>query len=106
MAFEIYKPRLKGVQKEAAIIVSLSKNSIVLNKPARVKLENPEYVELAYDIETKTIRIKPTTTKDEGLPIKKSKIYAKGFYNQFGITAAGKYYCDYNADENAVFVTL
>lgn len=78
-----------------------------MNKPAREKLGQPEFLELAFDNSEKgIIRIRPTATKDEGLPIKKSKIFARGFYNQFNITSAGKYFADYNPDENAVYVTL
>jgi hypothetical protein len=105
MSFEVYKPRSKGKEKKPKLIVSLSKNSIVLTKPVREKLQHPEYLELAYDNESATIRIRPTT-RDQGIPIQKSKISAKNFYNQFNISIYGKFFADYNSEENAIYVSL
>jgi hypothetical protein len=105
MPFEVYKPRSKGKEKMSKLIVSLSKNSIVLNKPAREKLQRPEYLELAYDNESAAIRIRPTT-RDQGIPIQKSKISAKNFYNHFNISIYGKFFADYNLEENALYVSL
>ena len=44
MPFEVYKPRSKGKEREPKLIVSLSNNSILLNKPVREKLQHPEYL--------------------------------------------------------------
>jgi hypothetical protein len=105
MSFEVYRPRSKGKETKSKLIVSLSKNSIVLSKPVREELHYPEYLELAYDNESSTIRIRPTT-RDRGLPIKKSKISAKSFYDQFNISTYGKFFADYNLEENALYVSL
>ena len=56
MAFEVYKPRGEKAPKQP--LVSLSKNSIVLNKISREKLK-AEVVELAFDNETNTLGLKP-----------------------------------------------
>jgi hypothetical protein len=97
MKFEIYKPRIK---KEAKSIVSLSKNSIVLNKVAREKL-NASSIELAYDRDTNIIRIKPSA---DGQTVKKTKVFARGFFNQFNITKKGRFAAEFK--ENALFVDL
>lgn len=100
MAFEVYKPR--GEKAEKLPLVSLSKNSIVLNKTAREKLQ-AENVELAFDRETNTIRIR--SSKD-GQIIKKTKVFARGFFNHFGIDKKGKFTARYSEDENALYVNL
>ena len=83
MAFEVYKPRGERVPKLP--LITISKNSIVLNKHAREKL-NTEKVELAYDKEKNVIRIKAT---EDGQNIKKTKVFSRGFFNHFYITAKG-----------------
>lgn len=100
MAFEVYKPR--GEKAEKIPLVSLSKNSIVLNKISREKLQ-AENVELAYDRETKTIRIKAVA---EGQAIRKTKLFARGFFNHFEITEKGKFPAIYDEEEKALFVKL
>jgi hypothetical protein len=100
MAFEIYKPRGERIPKLP--LVTISKNSIVLNKHAREKL-NVERVELAYDRETNTIRIKAT---EEGQNIKKTKVFSRGFFNHFNIMAKGKYHAKYDETENSLYVNL
>ncbi|MFA4885325.1 MAG: hypothetical protein WC601_06070 [Desulfotomaculaceae bacterium] len=100
MAFEIYKPRGEKIKKE--LIISLSKNSIVLNKHAREKLQ-AQKIELAYDKDTNTIRIKAT---DDGQTLKKTKTFAKGFFNQFGIAKKGKFTGIYDEIEKALFVDI
>jgi hypothetical protein len=105
MSFEVYKPRSKGKEKTPKLIVSLSKNSIVLAKPVREKLQHPEYLELAYDSESATIRIRPTT-RDQGVPIQKSKISAKSFYDHFDVSIYGKFFAEYNSEEKALYVSL
>jgi len=100
MSFEVYRPR--GEKLEKAPIVSLSKNSIVLNNVAREKL-NSTNIELAYDKETGTVRI---AASDHGMPLKKTKVFGKGFYNQFSINKRGKFKAEYNPEENALYVNL
>lgn len=100
MPFEVYKPR--GERTEKALIVSLSKTSIVLNNVAREKLDT-EAIELAFDTDTNTMRIKST---DKGMIIKKTKVFGKGFFNQFGINKKGKFVAKYDPDERALYVNL
>lgn len=98
MPFEIYKPRGERVAKQ--MIVSLSKNSIVLNKIAREQL-NSSSIELAYDRDTNLIRIKPS---DDGQNLKKTKVFARGFFNQFNINKKGRFAAEFK--ENALYVDL
>lgn len=100
MAFEVYKPRGEKVGKLP--LVSLSKNSIVLNKTAREKLK-AENVELAFDRETNTIRIR--ASKD-GQIVKKTKVFARGFFNHFGLDKKGRFTASYEENENALYVDL
>ena len=100
MAFEVYKPRGERVPKLP--LVTLSKNSIVLNKYAREKL-NVDKVELAFDRETNTIGIRGT---EDGQNIKKTKVFGRGFFNHFNISAKGKFYAKYDEKENSLYVNL
>ncbi|MDD3652816.1 MAG: hypothetical protein PHO01_01330 [Desulfotomaculaceae bacterium] len=100
MAFEIYKPRGERVPKLP--MVTLSKNSMVLNKHAREKL-NAEKVELAYDSETNVIRIKAS---EDGQNIKKTKVFGRGFFNHFEIVAKGKFFANFDENERALYVDL
>ncbi len=101
MAFEVYRPR--GEKQEKAPIVSLSKTSIVLNNIAREKL-GTNRIELAYDKDSKTIRIR--AVEDGGMEIRKTKVFGKGFFNQFGIAKKGKYEAKYEPGEKALYVKL
>lgn len=101
MAFEIYKPR--GERQEKAPIVSLSKTSIVLNNVAREKLGTSR-IELAYDRDSRTIRIRGVD--DGGMEIKKTKVFGKGFFNQFGINKKGKFEAKYDAPENSLYAKI
>ena len=101
MAFEIYKPR--GERSDKSPIVTLSKNSLVMNNKAREYLNNPAAVELSYDKDSGAIRIKPA---DSGLNVKKTKVFAKGFYNYFNIDAKGRYVADFNETEQALYVRI
>lgn len=101
MAFEVYKPR--GEKEGKLPLVTLSKNSIVLNKQAREKI-NAEKVELAYDRDSNTIRIK--ATENGGQFIKKTKVFGKGFFNYFDINKRGKFVAKYDESENALYVEL
>lgn len=106
MPFEVYIPRTKKVEKRPRPIVKLSKTSMVLNKLAREKIP-ATHLELAYDPENRLIRICPTTAGNKaGLEMKKTKVYAKGFYNTFGIEAQGKFEAEYNEKENALYVKI
>jgi hypothetical protein len=105
MAFEVYYPRRRSKKEGKAPIVSLSKNSIVLSKMAREKLNSPEYIELAFDKDSDTIRIGPSNM-DEGNALKKTKVIAKGFFDHFDLDLKGKYNANYDSEENALFVGL
>lgn len=100
MAFEIYKPR-KG-KKEKHAIVSLSRNSLVLNKYARDQL-NSNNIDLAYDPETNKIKISPSK---DGLVMNKTKVYAAGFFTHFNIEEKGKFKAEFNKDTLSLFVDL
>ena len=99
MAFEVYKPRF-----EKEVTVAISKNHITLNKKLLDKF-NTRYVELAYDPETKLIRIKPSAN-ESGLVLNKNKIGARGFFKHFNIEQKGKYGAVYNDNEKALYVRL
>lgn len=101
MAFEIYKPR--GERQEKAPIVSLSKTSIVLNNVAREKLGTSR-IELAYDRDTRTMRIRGVD--EGGMEIKKTKVFGKGFFNQFGINKKGKFEAKFDSQDNSLFVRI
>lgn len=101
MAFEIYKPR--GERQEKAPIVSLSKTSIVLNNVAREKLGTSR-IELAYDRDTKIIRIRGVN--DGGMEIKKTKVFGKGFFNQFEINKKGKFEAKYDSTDNSLYARI
>ncbi|MFZ5645778.1 MAG: hypothetical protein ACOY46_19650 [Bacillota bacterium] len=101
MAFEVYKPR--GERQEKAAIVSLSKTSIVMNNVAREKL-GTNRVELAYDTESKMVRIK--AVESGGMEIKKTKMFGKGFFNAFQIEKRGKFPAVYDESEKALYIKL
>ncbi len=101
MAFEVYRPR--GEKQEKAPIVSLSKTSIVLNNVAREKL-GTNRIELAFDKDTDTIRIK--AVEDGGMEIRKTKVFGKGFFNQFNITKKGKFEASFDPVERALYVKI
>jgi len=101
MAFEVYKPR--GEKLEKLPTVSFSKNSIVLNNIARAKIKSLN-VELAYDKETNTVRIRGVD--EDGIQIKKTRLFAKGFYKYFDIHPKGKYEAKYNEEENSLYVDI
>lgn len=101
MSFEVYKPR--GERMEKVPIVSLSKSSIVLNNVARQKLGKNK-IELAFDRDTKTIRIK--AADEGGLDMRKTKVFGKGFFNYFGINKKGKYEAKYDPNENALYAKI
>jgi ethanolamine utilization cobalamin adenosyltransferase len=85
LAFVVYKPR--GKKKEDPLpVISFSKSSIVFNKTARQML-NSQHVELAYDDETKTVRVRPA---DDGMQLKKTRVFGKGFFKRFNIHPRGK----------------
>lgn len=101
MAFEVYRPR--GEKQEKAPIVSLSKTSIVLNNVAREKL-GTNRIELAYDRDSQTIRIR--AVEDGGMEVRKTKVFGKGFFNQFRITKKGKFEARYDPGERALYVPI
>lgn len=97
MSFEVYKPRF---EKEAT--VAISKNHLTLNKKLVDKFDT-NFVELAFDKDTKTIRIKASDSEN-GLILNKNKIGARGFFKHFNIVQKGKYNAVYNENENSVYV--
>lgn len=101
MAFEIYKPR--GEKQEKAPIVSLSKTSIVLNNVARDKLATNR-IELAYDPENQTIRIR--AVDEGGMEVRKTKVFGKGFFNQFNINKKGKFEARYEQAERSLYIKI
>ncbi|MCL6612469.1 MAG: hypothetical protein K6T66_13085 [Peptococcaceae bacterium] len=101
MAFEVYKPR--GERMEKAPVISLSKSSIVLNNVARQKLGKNK-IELAFDRDTKTIRIR--AVEEGGLEMRKTKVFGKGFFNYFGINKKGKFEAKYDPGENALYARI
>ncbi len=100
MAFIVYK--LRGERVGKVPLVTLSKNSIVLNKIAREKLK-ADKVELAFDNDSNTLRITPS---GEGQTVKKTKVFARGFFNHFNIEKKGKFNAIFDDKENALFVSL
>lgn len=104
MDFQIYRPRTKA-KEDPKPIVKLSKTTFILNKVAREQLNTPEYVELAFDKDTNTIRIRPSTV-DDGNALKKTKVLAPGFFEDFEISSPGAYNAKYNQGENALYVNL
>lgn len=101
MAFEVYKSR--GEREEKLPLVTLSKNSIVLNKQAREKLKAGN-VELAYDRETRTIRIR--AAENGGQTLKKTKVFGKGFFNYFDINKKGKFPARFDEMDKSLIVNL
>lgn len=101
MSFEIYKPR--GERQEKAPIISLSKTSIVFNNVAREKLGSNR-IELAYDRDNGTIRVK--AVEEGGMEIKKTKVFGKGFFNQFGVSKRGKFEAKFDNAERALYAVI
>ncbi|MBP7332476.1 MAG: hypothetical protein KBA08_09280 [Firmicutes bacterium] len=97
MSFEVYKPRF---EKEAT--VAISKNHLTLNKKLVDRFDTG-YVELAFDKDTKTIRIK-ASNGENGLILNKNKIGARGFFKHFNIQQKGKYNAVFDENEKAIFV--
>ncbi|MDD4334189.1 MAG: hypothetical protein PHY77_01110 [Desulfotomaculaceae bacterium] len=97
MSFEVYKPRF---DKEAT--VAISKNHLTLNKKL-VERFDTSHVELAFDKDTKTIRIK-ASNGENGLILNKNKIGARGFFKHFNIQQKGKYNAIFDENEKAIFV--
>jgi transcriptional regulator len=105
LSFEVYVLRARGSkEKQPATAIKISKNSIVLNKNVRELLKQPEAVELAYDPNTSMIRIRPTD--GTGIQLKKTKVYAKGFLEHFGIKNYGKFIAEYHDNENSIYVNV
>jgi len=91
MGFEAYAPH-QELGKTTEVVpndrnfpaIRLSRHSLTINKWAR-EFFCAANVELAFDPETKTIRIGPGGT----FTLKNSRIYARGFFKAFGITSVG-----------------
>jgi len=86
--FEVYAPRSKKEAKDKQCPeIKISKQSIVLNKKARILLQ-AESLELAYDKGAEIVRIRKAD--EGGLNMKKTKVFAKGFLEHFNIQGKGK----------------
>jgi hypothetical protein len=101
MAFEVYRPRSERMAKMP--MVTISSTSLVLNKHSREKL-GTEQVELAFDRDTGTIRIR--AAEDGMQSIKKTKIFSKGFLKYFNINKKGKYEAKFDENEKALFIKI
>ncbi len=97
MTFEVYYPRSENY-------VSVSKNHITLNRNLVAKL-NADHVELAFDRDSKVIRI-TVASPDSGLILNKTRIGAKGFLQYFGIDKKGKFPATYNETEKSIYIQL
>jgi hypothetical protein len=102
--FEVYAPRSKKEAKDKECPeIKISKQSIVLNKKARILLQ-AESLELAYDKTGKIVRIRKAD--EGGLNLKKTKVFAKGFLEHFNIKEKGKYKAEFKEDERTFYVKL
>ncbi len=102
--FEVYHSFHKEKQEKSPI-VSLSKNSIVLNKVAREKIGNEcEKIEVAFDRENNVLRLK--SDNEKGLVIKKTKVFSKNVFKFFGIEKKGRFNAIFRDDEGALYVNL
>jgi hypothetical protein len=104
MAFIAYHPK-QGIKESVKMIISLSKASIVLNRLSREALKTPEYVALAFDPDDNILKITPSN-KEEGILVKKTKIFAKGFYNFFDLHINGRYIAIFNQEDESLCATL
>jgi hypothetical protein len=102
--FEVYVPRTRAANKKKDMPeVKISKQSIVLNKNARA-LVQADKLELAYDSNDNTIRIKKAD--GNGIGMKKTKVFAKGFLDHFEISERGKFPAEFKDDEQALYVKV
>lgn len=101
--FEVYVSRSKESKKKDLPEIRISKQSIVLNKKARSLIQT-ESLELAYDGNSKTIRIRGA--EENGINMKKTKVYAKGFLDHFNIKGKGKFIAEFNEEEKALFAKV
>jgi|GEM_PF-741975 len=108
MGFEVYQPRRGRNSKHTNVPgISLSKNSLVLNKVTRelLDLSNQAHVELAFDKDQGIIRIRPDA--DGGnLVLKKTKMVIRDFRTQFGINQTGTFQGTFSPEDKAVYVKL
>jgi len=86
LAFQTYVPRRRGesTSKRDFPAIRLSKNSLIINKWAR-EVFRAANIELAFDPETKTIRLGPGGT----IMVRNSRVNARDFFKAFGINATG-----------------
>jgi DNA (cytosine-5)-methyltransferase 1 len=82
--------------------VRISKQSIVFNRMAR-RLLQAESIELAYDSDNKTIRIKKS---EDGIRIEKTRVPARGFLEHFNIQERGRCRANYSDTEDVLYVRL
>jgi len=97
LAFEVYRPRSSGENS-----VAITKHHIRIGNRLASQLKGAN-VEVAYDKETNTLRIKGVD--EGGMKVTKNKIGARGIFSYFGIgEVKGSFAAIYNADDNAVYV--
>jgi len=99
LAFEVYKPRSS---KED--VVAFTKHHIRLGVKLVDKLGG-DRVEVAYDRETRQLRIKAVSVG--GLLLNKNKIGARGIFRFFNLESKkGNYDARYDPEEEAIFVDM
>ncbi|SFR07777.1 hypothetical protein [Desulfoscipio geothermicus] len=99
MGFEVYRPRSSREN-----VVALTKHHIRLGRKLADKL-NTDRVEVAYDKDTKQLRVKGV--KEGGMMLNKNKIGARGIFKYFNIEdKKGNFAAEYNEKENAIYVNL
>lgn len=103
MAFIVFHPEqeIKLIRRRQPI-VTLSKNAIKLNKMALDKL-NSDIVEVAYDPELQTIRLRAAR---KGFPIEKKKISGRAFFKHFNINVLGKFPARYDENGQCLLVDI
>lgn len=103
MTFEVFFPEQEtALFRRKQPVVAIAKSSIRLNKTAYEEL-GAETVELAYDRQRETIRIKKVA---QGFKIQNKKITSKGFFRHFGINVKGRFLAQYDPESESLLVEL
>ncbi|MBO8129583.1 MAG: hypothetical protein H0Z39_10395 [Peptococcaceae bacterium] len=105
MVFQVYHPEQEpNLFRRKQPVVALTKTSIRLNKAAFDKINDEyQYLELAYDDQTQTIRLRKA---NKGFPVENRKINCKGFFKHFGIDVQGKFLARYDDQEKAFYINI
>lgn len=83
-------------------IVTLTKNTIKLNKLALDKLQS-DIIEVAYDPEQHIIRLRAAK---KGFQVEKKKISGRAFFKHFNIEVLGKFPARYDENEQCLLVNI